>query len=203
MRTQPRPATAPTANGNSASASASSRYAAQTRRRSCRHFCQCPPTDVMKLAFVEKRAAARARACRAALRAACYLWVADPRQVTLIFARPKKSHLKKGRPGWRNPTLRSSGFGARADLTRRSCRPWRSSSALGTPRPRHPWRGARRRGHTLSVSANTPPRPFGALSQSPAVLGFAPYGDPKKTIHLRSVLPLPLVFGEPLGCDSS
>src|SRR3990172_6879637 len=45
----------------------------------------------------------------------------------------------------------------------------------GTPRPRRPWRGARRRGHTLSVSANTPPRPFGALSQSPAVLGFAPY----------------------------
>src|SRR3989338_8588135 len=27
----------------------------------------------------------------------------------------------------------------------------------------------------------------------------APYGDPKKTTHLRSVLPLPLVFGEPLG----
>src|SRR3990170_7524051 len=33
--------------------------------------------------------------------------------------------------------------------------------------------------------------PFGALSQSPAVLGFAPYGDPKKTTHLRSELPLP------------
>src|SRR3989338_8849163 len=108
-----------------------------------------------------------------------YLWVADPRQVTFLCAAEEKSPKERPpRMAHPNPAL------LRLWGPRRSYAAFPPSLARhfspGTPRPRHPWRGARRRGHTLSVSANTPPRPFGALSQSPAVLGFAPSGDPKK-----------------------
>ena len=107
--------------------------------------------------------------------------------------------ISKPNCGWLRPcTLGDSSLLVQRRVTRRKDTP------DGANTPAHPRLWGPRLTHATScrggLVADIPVRdPFGALSQSPAVLGFAPYGDPKKTTHLRSVLPLPLVFGSPKG----
>ena len=52
-------------------------------------------------------------------------------------------HTEVRAGGKTKPLLRRQG--------RRACRPWRDHEDFELPRPRHPWRGARRDEDTLSV----------------------------------------------------
>src|SRR3989344_5123982 len=94
-----------------------------------------------------------------------------PHPGLLFFACPKKSNQKKGHPGWREYTHASAVPGPGADLTR------------------HP-ASKIRRGHPVRA-------PFRALARNLTVRGRAIRG-PKKSTHLRSVLLVPLLFGEHL-----
>src|SRR3989338_7677378 len=106
-----------------------------------------------------------------------YLWVADPRQVTFLCAAEEKSPKERPpRMAQPNPALlrlwgpRRSYAASPPSLARHF--------SPGTPRPRHPWRGARRRGRTPEGVGGSPPPPPPAAPPRPLARHFSP-GTPR------------------------
>src|SRR3990172_10907625 len=95
-----------------------------------------------------------------------------PHPGLLFFACPKKSNQKKGQPGWRDYSRASAVPGPGADL--RGILPRRSGADI--------------------LSA-----PPSGCSPGTLRCAGAPYGDPKKTTHLRSVLLVPFGVLRALG----